>query len=222
MRLFRISSAISLKRVVLLENINAADVIRPCDLVEEDSDGEGSIRRKDIVTLWGLLNALDGVGPLDGPIAIIATNQAEKPDDSLIRPSRVNNKLEFRLAGKEVIAELFCLLFKQSEEKGIRQGAGNGLPIVRQVVRLDAEVPELVFSQAEIISYPLKYRNRPGAAAEHSIHWVTCLVQERMLQDKQTHRAPALEFYYEIRRIECMEIEGRCRSWSIPWLRFKI
>ena len=51
-------------------------------------------------TLSGLLNTLDGVASQEGRILIMTTNHAEKLDDALIRPGRVDKKLEFRLSDK--------------------------------------------------------------------------------------------------------------------------
>lgn len=87
--------------VVLLEDINAAGASHSRDSGSEDldSDEEKTPRTKG-VTLSGLLNTLDGVASQEDRVLIITTNYAEKLDKALIRPGRVNIKVEFQLANR--------------------------------------------------------------------------------------------------------------------------
>ncbi len=177
------------KCVVLLEDIDAAGVTRSSSPQADDSDGEGTPRRKDIVTLSGLLNTLDGVASQEGRIVIMTTNHAEKLDDALIRPGRVDKKVEFRLADKEVVTQLFRFIFEQSEETCMRQGAESDSSLERQAVHFASEVPELAFSQAEIISHLLHYRNWPTGAVENSKRWASNLLQEKNLLDSKSSKS---------------------------------
>jgi chaperone BCS1 len=64
------------------------------------------------VTISGLLNALDGVGSQEGRLLIMTTNYIDRLDDALIRPDRVDRKVQFRLADKNIIGQLFHIISK--------------------------------------------------------------------------------------------------------------
>lgn len=63
------------------------------------------------ITLSGLLNAIDGVASQEGRVLIMTTNYPEKLDDALIRPGRVDMSIEFTLASKQQIRELFLRMY---------------------------------------------------------------------------------------------------------------
>lgn len=59
------------------------------------------------LTFSSLLNALDGVGARDGVIVMMTTNYVQKLDPALIRPGRVDYRLELRNASYEQAANLY-------------------------------------------------------------------------------------------------------------------
>jgi mitochondrial chaperone BCS1 len=63
------------------------------------------------ITMSGLLNAIDGVASQEGRVLIMTTNYPEKLDDALVRPGRVDMKIEFTLASKQQIRELFLRMY---------------------------------------------------------------------------------------------------------------
>lgn len=63
------------------------------------------------VTLSGLLNAIDGVASQEGRVLIMTTNHPELLDDALVRPGRVDMKIEFTRASKDQIRELFVRMY---------------------------------------------------------------------------------------------------------------
>lgn len=63
------------------------------------------------ITMSGLLNAIDGVASQEGRVLIMTTNYPEKLDDALMRPGRVDMKIEFTLASREQIRELFLRMY---------------------------------------------------------------------------------------------------------------
>jgi chaperone BCS1 len=71
---------------------------------KDGKDGKG-------ISLSGLLNAIDGVASHEGRILIMTTNHPEDLDPALIRPGRVDRKVEFRLAGPEQTRELFKRMY---------------------------------------------------------------------------------------------------------------
>lgn len=68
------------------------------------------------ISLSGLLNAIDGVATHEGRVLIMTTNHPEMLDAALVRPGRVDRKVEFRLAMKEQVRELFVRMYAASEE----------------------------------------------------------------------------------------------------------
>ena len=63
------------------------------------------------ITMSGLLNAIDGVASQEGRVLIMTTNYPEKLDDALMRPGRVDMKVEFTLASRLQIRELFLRMY---------------------------------------------------------------------------------------------------------------
>lgn len=80
--------------VVLMEDVDAAT-----DAVEsrEEKKATGGINLSEVMsqlTLAGLLNALDGIIPLNDVMVFLTTNKPEKLDPALIRKSRVDYSFE--------------------------------------------------------------------------------------------------------------------------------
>jgi len=59
------------------------------------------------VTLSGLLNAIDGVAAHEGRLLFATTNRYESLDPALRRPGRMDRHIEFRLASRNQVAEMF-------------------------------------------------------------------------------------------------------------------
>ncbi|KAJ1447095.1 P-loop containing nucleoside triphosphate hydrolase protein [Pelagophyceae sp. CCMP2097] len=75
--------------ILLLEDIDAAFVTRPTVLATGG------------LTFSGLLNALDGVMAQEGCLVFMTTNHVERLDAALVRPGRVDFRLEFKLCTPE-------------------------------------------------------------------------------------------------------------------------
>jgi len=81
---------------------------------KNDRDNPG---KKQGISLSGLLNAIDGVASHEGRVLIMTTNFPEKLDEALIRPGRVDMKIEFSLATREQIRELFIRMYSSDSAK---------------------------------------------------------------------------------------------------------
>ncbi|KAI6709035.1 AAA family ATPase [Diplocarpon mali] len=106
--------------VILLEDIDAVSSNRDTEV--EDSrqitTGSPSQMSKSVggkVSLSYLLNVIDGVGSQEGRILIMTTNHITRLNEALIRPGRVDKKVELGLADNKMTADLFCLVFKPVE-----------------------------------------------------------------------------------------------------------
>ncbi len=65
-----------------------------------------SSHNDDKLTLSVILNALDGVLEMPGRIVIMTTNHPEQLDPALIRPGRIDMKVEFKRCSTEITKEL--------------------------------------------------------------------------------------------------------------------
>jgi chaperone BCS1 len=164
--------------VVLLEDIDSAGATesRETEAGSVVEAGVGSPKRakEGKVTLSGLLNVLDGVGAQEGRVLIMTTNHVERLDGALIRPGRVDKKVAFGLADKDTIAQLFCIVYKRSEDdfsdEGIQAEDDN---TVEQLAKDFADkVPVLEFSPAEVMSFLLENRQCAGIVAEKVQEWI--------------------------------------------------
>lgn len=90
-KLFRLMSVVSTNSIVLLEDIDCAFVEREKSTDDKDSK----------VTFSGLLNVLDGVFAKEGRVLFMTTNHIEKLDEALIRPGRIDYRLEVKNATRQ-------------------------------------------------------------------------------------------------------------------------
>ena len=64
---------------------------------DDDSDG---------ITLSGLLNCMDGLTAPDGVVIVMTTNHPDLLDPALLRPGRVDERIDFRAATREQIERM--------------------------------------------------------------------------------------------------------------------
>ncbi len=113
--------------VVLLEDIDTAGLTH----LREDEKGSEKVAVKKVsksgkgevqlvandektqgkISLSALLNVLDGVASQEGRVLIMTTNHVDKLDEALVRPGRVDMKIEFKLADKAMMAALFRSIY---------------------------------------------------------------------------------------------------------------
>lgn len=91
-------------------------------LVLEDIDGVFVNRAKDynnnsMITFSGILNTLDGMGRRDKLITFMTTNFKEQLDSALLRPGRIDYKIEFTYATQYQISKMFDLFIKNNTNK---------------------------------------------------------------------------------------------------------
>jgi chaperone BCS1 len=109
--------------IVLMEDIDATGICRKRamgtdddEAEDEDKSDEPPMRRRAGVTLSGLLNVIDGVGAREGRILIMTSNCPEKLDDALLRPGRVDMKVEFTNCSREQIVDMFTRMFSTDRD----------------------------------------------------------------------------------------------------------
>jgi hypothetical protein len=100
------------RRVYVIEDIDCmTDVTLDRSLVP---NGGGAAVDGDAVTLSFLLNLLDGVLETPGRILIITSNYPEKLDKALVRPGRIDVKIEFSHASREFIREMVSRFYSKT------------------------------------------------------------------------------------------------------------
>lgn len=103
-----------------------AEVTRAIKCVRErgptDKENQG-------ISLSGLLNAIDGVASHEGRVLLMTTNFPAKLDEALIRPGRVDMKIEFTNATRSQICELFTCMYSADTPASLPPGRMKPGPI---------------------------------------------------------------------------------------------
>ncbi|KAF9500112.1 hypothetical protein BDN71DRAFT_1427705 [Pleurotus eryngii] len=114
-------------------------------------------------TMSGLLNVLDGVNSDSGKIFMATTNYVDRLDSALIRPSRIDMKIEYKLANKEQAVALFNRFFvtpdaiRESHDKHPHE-----LPPLHELAdEFASHIPEDELTVAELWGYSLACKRRP-------------------------------------------------------------
>lgn len=167
--------------IILLEDTNAVGVART-----HESDSEGSESGTDVshrglgrqpgtVSFSGLLNVLDAVASCEGRIPIITTNHTAGLDDALIRPGRVDKKVEFQPTDQSMAYQLFSIVFQQPEAEGAdpEVRSENNKAALQLAEQFPNQVPEPEFSPAAILSFLLEHKESPSDAVARVGSWVS-------------------------------------------------
>jgi hypothetical protein len=178
----KLFSELPARCVVLLEDIDAINATQSRNgtaKTKEDETGcflEGESREK--VSLSVLLNVLDGVGSPEGRVLIMTTNHIKRLDAALIRPGRVDMKLELGLADRDIIAQLCSIIFRcdNSCEGG---EAEDEVKLKKLAEDFASKVPEREFSEAEVQSFLLEYRESLHIAVESAHEWIIRSLKEK-------------------------------------------
>ncbi len=113
------------------------------------------------VTLSGLLNALDGVSSREGRVLFLTTNHPERLDPALVRPGRVDRKIELGHATPDQARRLFLWFYRDS---GLCPSDLGG-----EADRFAAQVPHGKLCMAAIQEHLLRHRRTPEVAAHEVI-----------------------------------------------------
>jgi chaperone BCS1 len=150
--------------IALMEDIDAAfhhDVNREppsADPSHGSFPGAGTGVRSRGVTLSGLLNAIDGVAAHEGRLLFATTNHYESLDPALRRPGRMDRHIEFKLASRYQVEEMFRRFYASgisaslplcpeksaplyTDEETETNSVGNWSPNSTAVSLIDGDVP---------------------------------------------------------------------------------
>lgn len=173
--------------IVLLEDIDSAHVPRG----DARSHSRHS-KTKQSITLSGLLNASDGVSATEGRVLIMTSNAPEALDEALVRRGRVDRKIFFGPASKEVAARLFEHVFVKDDDELLEDEE----PCERETISQQAEAfassfPERVFTPAEVQGYLIDHRTDPQRAVEGAQVHFEGLLNARENDESVTSKSPS-------------------------------
>lgn len=109
--------------VVLMEDIDTFSVTHERSMLNDNSDKNDPLKMA--LTLGNILEVLDGYYYLNECIIIMTTNHVEKLDSALIRPGRIDHKLELSNISKEQIVQIIKYFYG----KNIKSSTLNKLNI---------------------------------------------------------------------------------------------
>ncbi|TFK37900.1 P-loop containing nucleoside triphosphate hydrolase protein [Crucibulum laeve] len=195
----RAAASIPKKSIFLIEDIDCAFPSR-----EESDDGDilanppyasmvipamHSERRRSAVTLSGLLNVLDGVGSEEGKLFFATTNHVDHLDPALIRPGRIDKKVQYKLATKEQAKALFLRFFPESHTNfdgtNLETLLEKRAYLQELAMNFSGQIPEYEFSTAELQGYLLSWKKQPVKASENVIDWVEQERREKRERNKR-------------------------------------
>jgi len=104
-----------------LEDVDVAGATQ-CQEIETEHRSQFEANQHAKLLQSVLLNALDGVASQEGQVLILTTNYIERLDGALVRPARVDRKISFGLADKNMIARLFCIFYEHSDDDFTNEG----------------------------------------------------------------------------------------------------
>lgn len=131
--------------ILLIEDIDAAFVAR---------EGQNA---NNTLTFSGLLNAIDGALAQEGRLLFLTTNHPERLDPALVRPGRVDYKLEFDLATADAV-ERYARHFygpeaTPAEVAAVAEAARGRRLSVAQLQAVFSRHPEDVRAAAAFLAY---------------------------------------------------------------------
>eukprot|EP00933_Yihiella_yeosuensis_P036739 TRINITY_DN30521_c0_g1_i1.p1 TRINITY_DN30521_c0_g1~~TRINITY_DN30521_c0_g1_i1.p1 ORF type:complete len:175 (-),score=27.16 TRINITY_DN30521_c0_g1_i1:52-576(-) len=84
----------------------------------------------------GFLNCLDGLGAPDDVVICLTTNYPDKLDPAIMRPGRIDLKVEFKKPNKEVAIKYFLTFYPGSDEDAANFGTAVGNRIAERKVSM--------------------------------------------------------------------------------------
>jgi chaperone BCS1 len=150
-KLLELMAEVPADSIVVLEDVDAAFQQR-----DRASDGAAGG-----ITFSGLLNAIDGVAAQEGRLLCLTTNHAERLDPALIRPGRIDTRVEFGHAQPDQVNRLFRQFYKA-------EGQAADATLARQADRFAALLvgSGRQYSMAAVQGHLLLHTADPAAALE--------------------------------------------------------
>ena len=160
---------------------------------------------RSMVTLAGLLNAIDGVASPQGYVLMMTTNYKDALDPALVRAGRVDMKIEFDRATQEQARALFINMYKlvKTDDKDWTPPYNeNTIPALAD--DFAAKVPPRKVTCAQLQQFVLLHKTEPQVAVNEIADWI-----KEELQDEEKEQEEDLE----------QDTSHRANTQSTPLLR---
>ncbi|KAJ7252184.1 P-loop containing nucleoside triphosphate hydrolase protein [Mycena rebaudengoi] len=131
------------------------------------------------VTLSGLLNVIDGVGSEEGKLFFATTNYMDRLDPALLRPGRIDRKVEYALSSTEQARALFMRFFPEERFPSKTEKS----TVADLAAQFAGAVPPGEFSTAELQGYLQGHKAQPDEAAAGVAEWVEEVRCERSARE---------------------------------------
>ncbi|XTI87025.1 P-loop containing nucleoside triphosphate hydrolase protein [Cenococcum geophilum] len=109
----------------MVQGLNVADLAKAIKSANRKDKQNDDVKQG--VSLSGLLNAIDGVATHEGRVLVMTTNHPERLDEALIRPGRVDMQVEFTLAMRDQIRDIFIRMYSNENDKAPKRRSRPGL-----------------------------------------------------------------------------------------------
>ena len=170
------------RALVLLEDIDSAGLGRVASIPVSRRVKQN---RQSMVTLFGLLNALDGVGAAEGRIVIMTTNTPEKLDSALTRPGRVDYKVPFKNATSAQTRAVFVRMFDDYHKTAQLLGRSEHFDLEKAADAFVDTHKDGNASVAELQEFCLGHREDPEGGISSFGSWLKKLNTQRNKQVKR-------------------------------------
>ncbi|KAF2117921.1 P-loop containing nucleoside triphosphate hydrolase protein [Lophiotrema nucula] len=175
------------KCIVVIEDIDAAGIGRELENkddvpppptanppAQQDAEPHQPPRHRtrrtgpNMVTLSGLLNAIDGNASQEGRLLIMTSNNPDALDEALVRPGRVDKKIHFGNLSGSAARSIFMRLIGRP---AIASGLLTMPEAAQKATAFALELPPNAFTPAEIQNYLQFLRNEPDRAIAEVKDW---------------------------------------------------
>ncbi len=156
--------------VVLLEDIDCAGVRMQKNVRSEELEALKDTDSSPI-SLAALLQVIDGAAASEGRVLFMTTNFLEKLDQALIRPGRVDMKIEFTLATKMQVREIYSLMYSTDRLGTFKDGCSKE-SIPKMAAEFADTVPEATVSPAELLGFLLQRKEELRRALSEVKAWL--------------------------------------------------